>query len=73
MIRSQTGTVVPGREDADSPGTLRAAIGRWARESSSDQAFFPDADTYVLHPCLVNTVGGIRQVPAGSAGAGDRQ
>jgi hypothetical protein len=38
-----------------------------------EQFHFPDADTYVLHPCLVNTVGGIRQVPAGSAGAGDRQ
>jgi hypothetical protein len=38
-----------------------------------EQFHFPDADTYVLHPCLVNTVGGIRQVPVGSAGAGDRQ
>ena len=35
--------------------------------------FPPDVGTYVLHPCLVYTVGGIRHVPAGSvsAGAGD--
>ena len=33
--------------------------------------FPPDVATYVLHPCLVNTVGGIRHVRAGSAGAGD--
>src|SRR6266513_942427 len=32
--------------------------------------FPPEVDTYVLHPCLVATVGGIRHVPAGSAGAG---
>ena len=32
--------------------------------------FPPDVDTYVLHPCLVNTVGGIRHVRADSAGAG---
>jgi Protein tyrosine and serine/threonine kinase len=28
----------------------------------------PDVGTYVLHPCLVYAVGGIRHVPAGSAG-----
>ena len=35
--------------------------------------FPPDVSTYVLHPCLVYTVGGIRHVPADSvsAGAGD--
>jgi Protein tyrosine and serine/threonine kinase len=33
--------------------------------------FPPEVDTYVLHPCLVNTVGGIRHVPADSAGTGD--
>jgi Protein tyrosine and serine/threonine kinase len=37
--------------------------------------FPPDVATYVLHPCLVYTVGGIRHVPADSAsasgGAGD--
>jgi hypothetical protein len=33
--------------------------------------FPPDVDTYVLHPCLVHTVGGIRHVPPDSAGAGD--
>jgi hypothetical protein len=33
--------------------------------------FPPEVDTYVLHPCLVYTVGGIRHVPADSAGAGD--
>ncbi len=32
--------------------------------------FPPDVDTYVLHPCLVYTVGGIRHVRADSAGAG---
>ena len=32
--------------------------------------FPPDVGTFVLHPCLVYTVGGIRHVPAGSAGAG---
>ena len=32
--------------------------------------FPPEVDTYVLHPCLVYTVGGIRHVPAGS-GAGE--
>ena len=32
----------------------------------------PEADTYVLHPCLVYAVGGIRHVgEQGSAGAGD--
>ena len=30
--------------------------------------FPPDVDTFVLHPCLVYTVGGIRHVRAGSAG-----
>ena len=29
--------------------------------------FPPDVGTFVLHPCLVYTVGGIRHVPAGSA------
>ena len=29
----------------------------------------PEVATYVLHPCLVYTVGGIRHVPAGAAGA----
>jgi Protein tyrosine and serine/threonine kinase len=33
--------------------------------------FPPEVDTYVLHPCLVHAVGGIRQVGAGAAGAGD--
>src|SRR5439155_13986342 len=32
--------------------------------------FPPEVHTYVLHPCLVYTVGGIQHVPAGSAGAG---
>jgi ribosomal protein S6E (S10) len=32
--------------------------------------FPPDVGTYVLHPCLVHAVGGIRHVPPGSAGAG---
>jgi protein tyrosine kinase len=31
----------------------------------------PEVGTYVLHPCLVHTVGGIRHVPAGSPGAGE--
>ena len=31
--------------------------------------FPPDVATYVLHPCLVYTVGGIRHVPADSASA----
>ncbi|HKA94848.1 MAG TPA: hypothetical protein VKD66_01175 [Streptosporangiaceae bacterium] len=35
--------------------------------------FPPEVDTYVLHPCLVHAVGGISHVPAGLAGAGDRQ
>ena len=30
----------------------------------------PDVDTYVLHPCLVYTIGGIRHAPAGSAEPG---
>jgi hypothetical protein len=33
--------------------------------------FPPDADTYVLHPCLAHAVGGIRQVRADSAGAAE--
>src|SRR6266566_3090816 len=33
--------------------------------------FPPEVDTYVLHPCLVYTVGGIRHVRADTAGAGD--
>ena len=33
--------------------------------------FPPEVGTYVLHPCLVYTVGGIRHVPADSGGAGD--
>ena len=33
--------------------------------------FPPEVGTYVLHPCLVYTVGGIRHVPADSTGAGD--
>ena len=32
--------------------------------------FPPDVGTYVLHPCLVYTIGGIRRVPAGSAEPG---
>jgi protein tyrosine kinase len=31
--------------------------------------FPPDVETYVLHPCLVHTVGGIRHVGADTAGA----
>jgi len=31
--------------------------------------FPPDVDTYVLHPCLVYTVGGIRHVPPDTGGA----
>ena len=34
--------------------------------------FPPDVGTYVLHPCLVYTVGGIRHVPADSVSAGAR-
>ncbi len=33
--------------------------------------FPPEVGTYVLHPCLAYTVGGIRHVGAESAGAGD--
>jgi hypothetical protein len=33
--------------------------------------FPPEVGTYVLHPCLVHTVGGIRHVPSDSTGAGD--
>jgi Protein tyrosine and serine/threonine kinase len=33
--------------------------------------FPPDVGTYVLHPCLVHAVGGIRHVPADSTGAGN--
>ena len=32
--------------------------------------FPPDVDTYVLHPCLVNAVGGIQHVPGDTTGAG---
>src|SRR5215510_12653396 len=32
--------------------------------------FPPEVDTYVLHPCLVHTVGGIRHVRPDAAGAG---
>jgi Protein tyrosine and serine/threonine kinase len=32
--------------------------------------FPPEVSTYVLHPCLVHAVGGIRHVPADSASAG---
>ncbi len=35
--------------------------------------FPPEVAMYVLHPCLVHTVGGIRHVPADSAGAGDER
>ncbi len=35
--------------------------------------FPPEVDTYVLHPCLVHTVGGIRHLPADSAETGNRQ
>ena len=33
--------------------------------------FPPEVATYVLHPCLVHTVGGIRHVASDSAGTGD--
>jgi hypothetical protein len=33
--------------------------------------FPPEVGTYVLHPCLVYAVGGIRHVPADAAGAGE--
>src|SRR5689334_486945 len=33
--------------------------------------FPPEVGTYVLHPCLVHTVGGIRHVPTDSTGSGD--
>jgi hypothetical protein len=33
--------------------------------------FPPEVGTYVLHPCLVHTVGGIRHVSSDSTGAGD--
>jgi hypothetical protein len=33
--------------------------------------FPPEVGTYVLHPCLVHTVGGIRHVSADSTGAGE--
>jgi hypothetical protein len=36
-----------------------------------DFHFPPEVDTYVLHPCLVNAVGGIRHAAADSAGSGD--
>jgi hypothetical protein len=35
--------------------------------------FPPDVDTYVLHPCLVHTVGRIQPVRGDSVRAGDRQ
>ena len=35
--------------------------------------FPPDVGTYVLHPCLVHTVGGIQHVRADSPRAGDRR
>jgi hypothetical protein len=35
--------------------------------------FPPDVGTYVLHPCLVHAVGGIRHVRPDSAGAGARR
>src|SRR5579864_3438719 len=35
-----------------------------------EQFHFPDVGTYVLHPCLVHAVGGIRHVQPDSAGAG---
>ena len=35
--------------------------------------FPPEVDTYVLHPCLVHAVGGIRSLSADPADAGDRQ
>ena len=34
-----------------------------------DFHFPPAVGTYVLHPCLVHTVGGVQHVPAGSSGA----
>ena len=33
--------------------------------------FPPEVGTYVLHPCLVHTVGGIRHAPADSTGPGE--
>jgi hypothetical protein len=33
--------------------------------------FPPEVDTYVLHPCLVHAVGGIRHVPADASGAAE--
>ncbi len=33
--------------------------------------FPPEVGTYVLHPCLVHTVGGIRHIPADTAAAAD--
>jgi Protein tyrosine and serine/threonine kinase len=33
--------------------------------------FPPEVGTYVLHPCLVHAVGGIRHAPPDAAGAGD--
>ena len=49
-------------------------IGRHRFYSMGDVEEFhfpPDVGTYVLHPCLAHTVGGIRHVRADSAGAGD--
>jgi class 3 adenylate cyclase len=36
-----------------------------------EEFHFPDVGTYVLHPCLVYAVGGIRHIEPGSAQAGD--
>jgi class 3 adenylate cyclase len=36
-----------------------------------EEFHFPDVGTYVLHPCLVYAVGGIRHIEPGSAEAGD--
>ena len=33
----------------------------------------PEVDTYVLHPCLVHAIGGIRLTGPGSAGSGSQQ
>jgi hypothetical protein len=45
---------------------------RFYRMGDVEQFHFPpEVDTYVLHPCLVYAVGGIRQVQAGGAGPGD--
>ena len=47
-----------------------AGRGRYYSMGDVEQFHFPpEVDTYVLHPCLVNAVGGIRHVPEGSDGA----